>query len=255
MKMTSALLALLGGLLVSQGIARGAEQADALVEQARTFDRALHPARALPLYMKADALEPGRADIQIGISRQYRHLMADAESQKQKLKRLDTALDYADRAVKLAPKNPEAHLAVAITYAKRTPLQSSRENVETARLMKAEIDRVLALDPHDDTAWYLLGRWMTTYAELSAPRRAIGELLFGKLPAATHEQAAKCFERAVAENPDRLMHHIELGRAYAAVGRKADARRCIEKGLAMPSREKDDPAAKQRGRETLASLH
>jgi hypothetical protein len=38
------------------------------------------------------------------------------------------------------------------------------------------------------------------------------------------------------------------------MGRKDEARQCINKGLAMPDAEKDDPETKQRGRETLAKL-
>jgi hypothetical protein len=38
------------------------------------------------------------------------------------------------------------------------------------------------------------------------------------------------------------------------MGRTADARRVITKGLAMKETEKDDPENKQRGRETLAKL-
>mgnify|MGYP003694409427 CR=1 FL=1 len=50
------------------------------------------------------------------------------------------------------------------------------------------------------------------------------------------------------------MHYVELGRAYAQMGRTVEARRFIEKGLAMPNVEKDDPETKRRGRETLANL-
>ena len=51
------------------------------------------------------------------------------------------------------------------------------------------------------------------------------------------------------------MHYIELGQTYAQMGKTADARRLIAKGLAMPDVEKDDPEIKRRGRETLAKLH
>jgi hypothetical protein len=39
------------------------------------------------------------------------------------------------------------------------------------------------------------------------------------------------------------------------MGRTDDARQFINKGLAMPDSEKDDPETKERGRETLAKLH
>ena len=74
------------------------------------------------------------------------------------------------------------------------------------------------------------------------------------LPKGSFDESVKAFEKAVALNPNRLMHFIELGRVYAQMGRKEDAQRMINKGLAMPNTEKDDPETKARGREVLAKL-
>ena len=64
----------------------------------------------------------------------------------------------------------------------------------------------------------------------------------------------RCFEKSIALNPGRLIHFVELGRTYAQMGKTQEAKQLINKGLAMPSREKDDPETKQRGRKTLAAL-
>ena len=40
----------------------------------------------------------------------------------------------------------------------------------------------------------------------------------------------------------------------ALMGRKEEAKKFIEQGLAMPNRDKDDPETKERGRKTLKSL-
>jgi hypothetical protein len=50
------------------------------------------------------------------------------------------------------------------------------------------------------------------------------------------------------------MNCIELGRTYAQVGRTDEAIKYIQKGLALPSEDKDDAAIKEEGRETLASI-
>ena len=67
---------------------------------------------------------------------------------------------------------------------------------------------------------------------------------YGK-PSTTNEAAAKCLQKAIALRPTRLMHYIELGRVYAQMGRKEEARRLINKGLAMLNVEKDDPEMKR----------
>ena len=72
------------------------------------------------------------------------------------------------------------------------------------------------------------------------------------LPVTTNEAAEKCLLKAIEINPNRLMHYIELGRIYAQMGRKEEARKYIQKGLAMPNKEKDDPEMKEIGQQTAA---
>jgi tetratricopeptide (TPR) repeat protein len=232
-----------------------AESTNDLVEQARALDRQLKAAEALALYQRAAALEPKDTAILLGIARQYRHLMADASSPQEKLLLGGHALDFAKRAATLAPDSSEAQASVALSYGKLLPLESSKEQIETARRVKAAAERALRLDPDNDIAWHVLGRWHEGYADLTGIRRALGELLYGKLPTSTYAEAAKCFRRALDANPRRLVHYIELGRIYAKMGRDAGARQLIEAGLAMPSIEKEDAEEKQLGRETLRTLH
>jgi len=101
----------------------------------------------------------------------------------------------------------------------------------------------------------VLGRWHMGFAEVDPIRRALALFVYGKLPNSTYEDAAKCFEKAIELNPNRLMHYIELGRVYARMGRTDDAKRLITEGLAMRDTEKDDPETKRIGREALANLH
>jgi hypothetical protein len=112
----------------------------------------------------------------------------------------------------------------------------------------------LAIDPHNDTAWHVLGRWNRVLADVSSAKRFVAGLIYGQLPKGSYEEAERAMKKAIALNPNRLMHYIELGRIYAQMGRKEEARQFINKGLAMPDTEKDDPETKQRGRETLAKL-
>jgi hypothetical protein len=45
-----------------------------------------------------------------------------------------------------------------------------------------------------------------------------------------------------------------LGRVYAQMRRKDLAREYLQKGLAMPNKEKDDPEMREIGRQTLDNL-
>jgi tetratricopeptide (TPR) repeat protein len=229
--------------------------ADELIAQGDACYDQLRAADALKCYLPAEKLDPKNVRLLVRISREYRHLMSDAPTPDQKLGLGSTALTYAKRAVSLEPTDPEAHLAVAISCGKLQPLESSRERIVASQLIKESADKVIRLDPNSDLGWHVLGRWHMALAEVNSFQRALAQLTYGlKLPESTYEEAAHCFEKAIALNPARLMHYIELGRVYARMGRIDDARAFIAKGLAMRDTEKDDPEIKRQGRELLASL-
>lgn len=225
-----------------------------LIKNGDAYDVALQANAALSFYLAAERLEPENAHLLVCIARQYRHLMIDATTREDKLKLGGIALDYAQRSVTLAPNSSETQLALAIAYGKLLPFQSLKQQTETARSIKQTAEKAIQLDPQNDLAWHVLGRWHKVLASVTGVKRAMAQLFFGELPAASNEEAVSCFQKAIEINPTRLMHYIELGQTYAQMGRPADARRLIAKGLAMPDVEKDDPEIKRLGRETLAKL-
>ena len=232
----------------------GAESPNDLIAKGDALDQKFQAAEALQFYLPAEKLQPTNVHVLVRIARQYRYLMADATTRDDKLRLGGIALDYAQRAAALAPKDAEAQLSIAISYGKMLPLMGTKEQIEAARHIKASADKAIELDPHNDLAWHILGRWHRTLSDVSTLKRGLASFIYGKLPQTTTEEAVRCFEKAIEINPGRLMHYVELGRAYAQMGKTAEARRFLEKGLAMPNLEKDDPETKRRGRETLAKL-
>ena len=243
----------LGAFFLSS-VTMQAGPADDLIAKGDVYYDQLNAQEALKYYLPALKLDPGNVRLLVRVSREYRHLMSEASKTEEKLRLGGTALDYARRATALGPNEPDARLAIAITYGKLQPLEGTKEKLETSRIIKNEAEKALRLNPDSDLAWHVLGRWNMGYAEVTGVKRALAEVAYGKLPVTTYGDAAKCFEKAVALKPDRLMHYIELGRAYSHMGRTADARRVLNQGLAMKETEKDDFESKRVGREELAKL-
>jgi len=231
-----------------------AQSANDLMVLGDRFDRNFQASKALQHYLPAEKLDPQYVPLLLRIARQYRHLMTDASPDTEKLRLGAIALTYGLRAAALAPNDSEAQLSPAITYGKMLPLQGSKEQVEASPRIKAGADKAIRLDPRNDVAWHVLGRWHQALANVGSVKRALGSLIYGKLPTTTNEAAVACFDKAIAINPSRLRNYIELGRTYAQMGKNAEARLFIEKGLAMPNTEHDDPELKQRGRDSLAKL-
>ena len=241
--------------LVLAGTGLGADSAEDLIQKGNVFYDKLQPAEALKYYLPAEKLAPDNAGLLVRIARQYRHLMSDARNLDEKIRLGTMAVKYSDRAVALAPDDAEAQLAVAISYGKLLPFQSNKEQFLNSRVIKTAADKVIATDPSNDLGWQVLGRWKFNIAAIGGIKRVLAQTAYGKLPTATYEDAVRCFEKAIALNPQRLMHYVELGRTYAVMGKTAEARKFINKGLAMADTEKDDPETKRQGREILQQLH
>ena len=231
----------------------GAESSEELIQKGDVFYDKLQAAEALTFYLPAEKLDPANVRLLVRISREYRHLMSDAPKE-QKLALGNTAVSYAERAVALAPDDPETQLALAISYGKMLPLQETRQKIASSHLIKSAVDKSIALNPTNDLSWQILGRWYRALADIGGVKRALAQIKYGKLPPAKYEDAVRCFEKAIALNPNRLMHYIELGHTYALMDRDADARKFITHGLAMSETEYDDPETKNLGRQTLKKL-
>jgi tetratricopeptide (TPR) repeat protein len=231
-----------------------AESAEDLLEKGKVFEQKFEAKEALPLYLAAEKLEPQNCHILVRVARQYRYLMTDASAKDEKLRLGHLALDYSTRAAAAGPRDCDAQLATAITLGKMLPYLPAKEQVAASTKIKESADKAIELDPRNDTAWHILGRWNRVLADTNTLERALAQVLYGGLPEGSNEEAERDMKKALELNPNRLMHYIELGRIYAQMGRKDDARQFINKGLAMPDTEKDDPETKRRGRETLQKL-
>ena len=226
----------------------------ALVEKGDAHDKRYQTSQALTFYLPAEKLNPDNPELLVKIARQYAFRMSELTTKEEKIQSGRTALKYAERAVSLAPDRCDPHLSIAICWGKLTPLLGNREKVAASRKIKVSAEQAVKLDPGNDYAWHLLGRWHQALANMGGTTRALAKLIYGELPAASNEQAIACFKKAMAINPKRLVHVVELGRTYAMLGQVEQAKKLIQQGLTMPNLEKDDPETKLRGKATLKDL-
>jgi tetratricopeptide (TPR) repeat protein len=243
-------LGLIALLTLTTGLARGDERLAA----ARAAEAAFDPLAALEIYRELAAERPDDAFLQQRIAQQYSDSTNLLSDRAEKRRHAERALYHAQRAVALDPDDPVNVLSVAISYGKMGLYGDTREKVAFSRQLREYAERSLALDPGYAWAHHVLGRWHHEVAALSGPARLVVRLVYGGLPEASRTQAVRHLERAVALDPDNLIHHLELGIALWAVGEREAARQAFQQGLGMEETTINDAAAKRRVRETLGQL-
>jgi tetratricopeptide (TPR) repeat protein len=244
--------ALVGALLTC--FVSAAAPDDPLVRDALAAEARLDTGRALELFQAAAKTNPENAFLQQKLARQYSDAEVDATVPAEKLRLARLALQHSQRAVELEPKNAVNVLSLAISSGKIGILSDTKTKITYSRLVREGAERALALDPDYDWAHHVLGRWHYEVASLGAATRFFVRLVYGGLPEASYQEAVSHLERAVALAPQNVAHPIELGFALLAAGREPEARAALNRGLALPSREKHDDKAKARARAALAQL-
>jgi regulator of sirC expression with transglutaminase-like and TPR domain len=219
------------------------------------LDLKLQTKESLQLYLDLEKNGETGSELLYRIAREYAELMLDTDSKAEKQRLGEVALSYAKRAVAADPTNANAYLSLSICYGRLAEFQDNRKKLEYAREVKSNAEEALRLNPKLDYADYVLGAWNYEMANLNIVMRDLAVVAYGKLPEASNEKAVEYLSQAIALAPQRVSHHIELGRTYVAMGKKDLARSELETGLALPSIEKDDEVSKARGREVLAKLN
>lgn len=177
-------------------------------------------------------------------TKQYCDQMHAAKAAEQK--HLATlALDCARRAVQADTNNVTAHLCLAVAYVKNFQLVDARTAVNYSRLLKAETETAIRLDPKNDVAYYLLGRWHYGVANMNFIYKGLVKLIYGGLPHASNEAAADNFKHAIWLAPNRIIHHLELAKTYHVIGDEKLAEAELEKCGTLSPVDQDDTDAKK----------
>jgi len=247
---------LLGALLaISATVALAmAEDVGSLITQGDAYDAQLDTQRALATYLQAEKLGSNDPNLMVRIARQYAFSMNDTRVEGEQRELGEKALSYAKRAVDTDPNNAKAQLSVAICYGRLAGVESNRTKIAYSRFVKEYADKALALDTSDSYAYHVLGAWNFELAGIGSFTRTIAKMIYGDIPEASYENAERYFRKATAMAPQRVAHHVELGRTYIALGKNDLAVTELRQALNLPSKEKDDPESKRRAVEALKKL-
>ncbi|HEX3275730.1 MAG TPA: hypothetical protein VHR43_12795 [Gemmatimonadales bacterium] len=160
----------------------------------------------------------------------------------------------ARRAVAADSLGADGHFALAAAVGRASLGLGKKERIRRARIIRDEAERTLALNPRHDGAYHILGRWNAEIMRLSGLSRFFARSLLGAgiFKQASWQGAVSNMERAVALDPARLYHRLELAQIYVDRKRYGDARAQLDTLASLPDREVRD-SAYRREAEALAA--
>ncbi|MGZ8377089.1 MAG: hypothetical protein ACXW61_01525 [Gemmatirosa sp.] len=154
---------------------------------------------------------------------------------------------YARRAVEANPAHAEGHFLLARALGRTAQTLGSRDRVKYAGDVRKHALESLRIDPKHPGALHVMGSWNAEIMRLSGMTRFMAKnFLGGKVfDSASWDDAQRYLEQAVATEPNRLVHRIDLAEVYADRKNTAKAREQVEYILKAPTSEANDAKYKR----------
>lgn len=162
----------------------------------------------------------------------------------------------ARTAVEARPAAPEGHLHLAQALGLVALDAGTRERVQLSEEIRKEALAAIEADSSYAGGWHVLGRWHKGVMQLSGAGRFFARTFLGGevLGEASWEGATRHLERASELEPERIVHHLELGRVYHERERPDAARERLRTVLELRPRDFHDCVYKRQARELLDEL-
>ena len=209
---------------------------------------------ALKIYGQAESLASTNAVNLCVLSRRYCDLIYLTKTAAAQKELAERALACALQAANADPQNATAHACVAVCYAQNCAYADLKTELAYSRLFKLEAEKTIALDPQQDIAYYLLGRWHYEVANVGLLSRAYVKVVYGGLPKASNEDAIRQFQKAIALAPNRIIHHAGLATVYEATGERNRQIHELEQCRDLKAFDPADAEAQRAAEKKLAAL-
>ena len=209
---------------------------------------------ALESYAKAYQLDSSNYDVCWKLSRAYVDVGEDLEGDPRE-EYYQKGNFFAKKAVAIDSNGAKGHLRLSIAVGRVALDAGAKERVRLSKVVKMEVDKAIKLDPNDDIAYHVLGRWNRKLANLSWIERGFANMFLGGVPSeASEENAALNFKKAIELNPGYINHHLELGMTYEMMDMEEEARAAYQKCLDLPISSAKDEKHKETAKEKMDDL-
>jgi len=163
---------------------------------------------------------------------------------------------YGRRAVALDSTSADTHFALAQALGRIALTVDPMARVKYAKEIYAEATTCLKLNPKHAECMHALGEWNAQVMRIDEFSRNMAINMLGAkvLENASWKNAEHYMEGAVALQPTRTIHHLDLGRIYADMQEKTKAQAQLVAAEKAPLLDYNDPNYKKVAADALKAL-
>ena len=163
------------------------------------------------------------------------------------------ALEKANQAIQLDPDNVNGYERKSMAFAGLLDVQGIKQKVQLADSVRINAEIALEIDPKNDRALHILGRWHYEVSQFGGFMRFLTRLFVGTAPEASYEQALEYFTKS-AELQDFPVHHFWIGITHLKLSNDRSAKKHFEHLLTLENQHHNDQFFKDQATKELEKL-
>lgn len=226
-----------------------------LINKADDYYEKFDNTSVLKTLEQAEKVSPDNYEVLWRLSRAYVDIAEHMKSNKNddQLKIYEKALDYANRAIKLAPDKSITYLRRAIANGKIALFKGVFSVGKIVESVKDDCEKAIKLGNGGNevqaTAHYVLARTHAKLLEKSwLARKVVG------LSWADYDTAINNFKQAISLRPNFVMFYVDYAIALISEDNYKEAREQLNKALNSPVQHIDDNLRKEEAKKLLNEI-
>ena len=229
------------GMLLVASIAGGQTAADHIALGDKSYVGMDAPA-ALQHYQEAIKLDPKNYEALWKASRSAVDLGSYERDDEKRGLDFKNAEQYARSAVEVNPGDAEGHFNLARSLGKNALTQGPKARIKYAKDVRSQALECLKIDPKHPGCLHVMGMWNAEVMRLNGFTRMLAKNFLGGqiFESASWPEAKRYMEASVANDPNRITHHLDLAGVYRDMGDNARARAEFEAVMKLPNADYND---------------
>ncbi len=235
-----------------------AQDLDSLLEKGDKLFKAFDNEGALEVYKKADVKFPDDWQVLWRISRSYvdigEHMPSSTDEQEEaQLAKYDMALEYAEKAVQVAPEESMPYIRRAIANGRIALFKGVFSVADVVEAVKEDCLKAIELNKASQSdiavAHYVLGRTHDRISDKWAPARAVLGLGW-----ADYDSAIVHYKKAIELKPNFIMFYLDYAKALLEEDEYEAAKENLEMAISSPVQDEDDEQRIAEAKELLKEV-
>jgi tetratricopeptide (TPR) repeat protein len=235
-----------------------AQTVEQLVDECEKYYSQFNNEKALDVLKKAEKQSPENWEVVWRLSRTYvdigdRMPNSTDEQEEAQLATFQKALEYAEKAIKIAPDKTISYLRRAIANGKIALFKGVFSVAGVVNSVRDDVEKAIKLNNGDSfamgVAHYVLGRTHAKTSEKWKPARSILGLGW-----ADNEIAIKEFKKAIEIFPNYVMFYVDYANSLIREDEYQTAREMLNKALTIVNAHQDDDKRKTEAKQTLIEI-